>query len=296
MGNEDLGHFHEQTGALQEATEAYTRMRHDVSTMKHIEESANRLINVAIQRREWSGVLSHSTKVASLHGWEEDKHIQPYIMCAQGIAYLGQGKFHDAAIQFLNANSTVSTKLLKHITSPSDIALYGGLLALATMGRDELQHRVLDNANFRTYLEHEPQLRKAISLFVNGRYSNCLSTLEPLRVDCLLDIHMQRQVNKVFGQIRNKCIVQYFVPFSCVKLQSLEAAFTAPGEVLEDELVRMIKDGLLNARIDTKDKVRCPFTPLAPYAWLTIAPASDSCPAGSTSSVATKCARGVLSV
>lgn len=252
MGNEDIGRHFEQTGALEEAAEAFGRMRHDASTLKHIMDCTRRLVEVAIQRREWNSVVSHANKAVAMRDHEEEKHMRPYLHLVLGIGQLGLGKFQEAAEAFLTIDPT---EPMDWIASPADIATYGGLLALATMDRGLLQARTIDNPSFRYYLEHEPQIRKSISLFVNGRYSLCLESLEPLRPDVLLDIHMQRHVDTIFRMIRRKCIVQYFVPFSCVTIKTLEAEFSAQGKSMDDELVEMIQDDQLNARVDAKDRV-----------------------------------------
>lgn len=43
--------------------------------------------------------------------------------------------------------------------SPADVAVYGGLCALASFDRPELKSRVLDNIGFREFLEAAPQAR-----------------------------------------------------------------------------------------------------------------------------------------
>ena len=55
--------------------------------------------------------------------------------------------------------------------------------------------------------------------------------------------------------IRTKSIVQYFIPFSCVTLDSLNIAFAAPGTTIDKELSKMIENGELKGRIDTQNKV-----------------------------------------
>ncbi|KAG7108423.1 FK506-binding protein 4 like [Verticillium longisporum] len=95
---------------------------------------------------------------------------------------------------------------------------------------------------------------RAISLFVNGRYSACLAILNSYLADFLLDIYLQKHVKAVFALIRSKCIVQYVAPFSCVALGSLNEAFAAPGTDIQVELATMIKSGLLQARINTIDQ------------------------------------------
>lgn len=258
MGNEDLGRHYESIGDLQSAGDAYSRMRTDVSAPKHIVDVGKHLVDISVQRRDWSMVLSNLSKITGVQG-EDDRALQPYVTILQGISLMGLEKFEDAARVFLQVDPTRDSKEgteYNNIASPNDVAIYGGLLALATMDRAELQARVLDNQNFRTFLELESHIRKAISLFVNGRYSACLAILESYRADYLLDIYLQRHVPAIYSQIRSKCIVQYFAPFSCVTLSSLNDAFALPGRSIEPELVSMIRNGVLQARIDTMEKVR----------------------------------------
>ena len=259
MGNEDLGKHFESIGLLQEANDAYTRMRQDVSTPKHIMDCGMHLVSLSLQRRDWSMVLNNLGKVTGVQTSDDDKVARAYTKIVSGIALTGLGHYNEAAKSFLNTDFKVPSTQYNHIASSNDVAIYGGLLALATMDRKELQTRVLDNVSFRSFLEQEPHLRKAISLFVNGKYSSCLSILESVRNDYLLDIYLQAHVPKIYSRIRSKCIVQYFVPFSCCTIGSLEKAFAQSGESIEDELVGMIREGTLKARIDAKNRVRLAF-------------------------------------
>ncbi|GKU00910.1 cop9 signalosome complex subunit 1 [Fusarium langsethiae] len=255
MGNEDLGQHFERTGNLEAAAEAYNRMRQDVTTTKHIIDCGIHLVNVYIARRDWTMVLNNLGKIVGVQSGDEERMYQPYTKLVSGIALLGLKHYKDAANNFLQIDFALPPAQYNHIASPNDIAVYGGLLALATMERNELQTRVLDNQSFRSFLENESHIRKAISLFVNGRYSNCLAILESVRNDYLLDVYLQRHISTLYSQIRNKCIVQYFIPFSCVTLESLNKAFASEGESVETELVTMIRDGTLKAHLDAKNKL-----------------------------------------
>lgn len=265
MGNEDLGKHFESIGKLTEATDAYNKMRHDVSTTKHIFDCGMHLASVAFQRHDWATVLSNVGKIANIQTGDDEQAQQAYTKVASGVALMGLGNYYDAANTLLHTNPNVSPTEYNTVASPNDVAIYGGLLALATMDRKALQARILDNQSFRMFLEHEPHIRKAISLFVNGRYSNCLAILESVRADYLLDIYLQPHIPTIYSRIREKCIVQYFIPFSCVTLDSLDAAFGTPNQSVELELIRMIRDGSLRARIDAKSKVfSLPFTSTSP--------------------------------
>jgi COP9 signalosome complex subunit 1 len=257
MGQEDLGTHLEQIGMLKEAADSYARMRHDASTTKHIMDCSQRLVSVALQRRDWTATMTNVGKITGLQNVDEEKAMQPYIKIVTGIGQLGLNKYREAALNFLQADGSIPANTFNDIASPNDVAIFGGLLALATMDRVELQERVLDNQRFRGFLEHEPTVRKAIAQFVSGRFAACLRLLEGMRPDCLLDIYFQRHVPTIYSRIRTKCIVGYFAPFSCVTLDSLDSSFGRPDELIEDELANMIRNGALNARIDSKAKVSC---------------------------------------
>ena len=98
------------------------------------------------------------------------------------------------------------------IISPQDVAIFGGLCALAMFDRAELKtkvrrppmllfarlafspthpsclsvcpnsHQVLDNTAFKNFLELVPQVRELIADFYNSRYASCLNYLQQLRV------------------------------------------------------------------------------------------------------------------
>lgn len=256
IGHRDLGEHLEAIGDLQGASDAFVRMRPDASTQTHVLDVTKHVIRIMIHRRDWPSVLSNVNKMLSGTTCdEEQKSQQVYQKIVTGIANLSTEKFYDGARNFLEAGDPTLCQGFNSIATPNDVATYGGLLALASMDRDELQTRVLENSSFRSYLELEPHLRKAVSMFVNGRYSACLATLEAYRTDYLLDVYLQKHVAAIYSQIRKKCIIQYFIPFSCVTLDSMKAAFAQPGKPLEPELIAMIKSGKLKARINTIDQL-----------------------------------------
>ncbi|UNI16321.1 hypothetical protein JDV02_002759 [Purpureocillium takamizusanense] len=262
MGNEDLGQHFEKIGRLEAASDYYSRMRQDVSTTRHIIDCGQRLANVSLERKDWPMVLTNISKVTSLPGSNLDPATDldafAYTQTVSGLAWLGMGNYTEAAARFINVPSEVLTKpsIISNLATPSDIVTYGSLTALASLDRYHLQKNCLNCPMFRPLFEAEPHLRKAISHFVNGRYSSCLSTLESARTEYLLDIHLHKHIPALFALIRSKCITQYLVPFSCATIQSLDAAFGKPGQSIEPELVEMIRSGKLNARIDSKEKVR----------------------------------------
>ncbi|KAI1435754.1 26S proteasome subunit RPN7-domain-containing protein [Xylaria sp. CBS 124048] len=257
IGHRDLGEHLESIGDLSGAAEAYVKMRPDASTVSHIVDVGKHILSVLVQKRDWTAVLTNANKimVPSTTTEEGPATEQTFQKVVAGLAYLSSGSYAEAARCFLDAGDPAICQRHNDVINSNDVATYGGLLALATMDREELQHRVLDNSSFRNYLELEPHIRKAVSMFVNCRYSACLQLLESYRSDYLLDLYLQKHVASIFSLIRRKCIVQYIIPYSCVTLDTMREAFGKSGEDLEAELISMIKSGVLNARINTIDKL-----------------------------------------
>ncbi|KAL9063990.1 MAG: hypothetical protein Q9157_008001 [Trypethelium eluteriae] len=227
MGSEDLGNFAYSTGDFASAAKAYTRMRDYATLPKHIAEMTLHQTLVALAQHQWMPAASHLTKLRTLHPSlaPADKPKFDHIGYAlAGLAELAGRNYRDAAMLFLRADPQVFTAAAgqpgsagepvagvvwpRAVLTPNDVAVYGGLSALASMSRAELQARVLDSSTFRSFLELEPHVRRAMAFFVNAKYAQCLSTLEAYRGDWLLDVYLQPLVGEMFAMVRQKCILR----------------------------------------------------------------------------------------
>jgi len=68
------------------------------------------------------------------------------------------------------------------VISANDVATYGSLCALATFDRIALRTKILQNSDFKQYLEQEPTMREIIEAFYNSNYKICLETLDRIKV------------------------------------------------------------------------------------------------------------------
>jgi COP9 signalosome complex subunit 1 len=263
MGNEDLGHFYFDRGDYSTAQKAYMKMREHCTSNKHLADMTLRLVYVSIAQKSWLGVQTNLAKVeaAQLKGDDKTK-LEPIVSACNGLAHMAISQFREAATHFLKtspayltAEPAANITWQKDVISANDVAVYGGLCALASMDRSDLQNKVLANSEFRNFLELEPHIRRAINLFCNSKYSACLEVLEGYRNDYLLDVYLSKVLNTIYSRIRTKSIVQYFIPFSCVTLDEMASKFPASGFRIEDELENMINDGTLDARIDLVDRL-----------------------------------------
>lgn len=265
MGYIDLGLHLQHIGDLPNANKAFARMRDYCTTPSNVAEMSFYIIHASVEQGNWLAVQSNVQKIRSINLKPGDaEKAQAKLSAVMGLAQLSSGNYRDAANSFLSTDprmlqarldDPLDPEAYNEILTPNDIAVYGGLCALASMTRNELQSRVLENSNFRNYLELEPHIRRAISFFVSSKYSSCLSILESYKPDYLLDLHLQRRVPEIYFQVRSKAIVQYFIPFSCVTLATLASAFHVSEQRIEHELFDMINRGSLEARIDLEDRV-----------------------------------------
>ena len=265
MGYDDLGQHYHRIGDLANATKAYAKMRENCTLPSHIATMSFHIINVSVDQGNWLAVQSNVLKARSLNQKPADaERASAKLSSAMGLAQLASRSYKDAAMSFVTCDSRMVQARLDNpddeeayneILTPNDIAVYGGLCALASMNRSELQKHVLENSKFRNYLELEPHIRRAISFFVSSKYSSCLSILESYKADYLLDLHLQRHVPELYSQVRTKSIVQYFIPFSSVTLKALTSAFHTDELQIQNELIDMIRKGLLDACIDLEHQV-----------------------------------------
>ena len=299
MGQEDIATHHLITGGpapdpsnpqslntsgYNAAYQAFGRMRDFCTTPIHVASMNLRLVYTALlqavsAQQQGMAATAHLNAAHTNAGRlrtigvkeEEQSKLNPISHAVSGIAQLGTGNYKYAANSFLNTPFDYHTLGTVHgadfcrtVASANDLAIYGGLTALATYDRNELIDKVL-GGNFRPFLELEPHMRKAISLYTTAKYQACLDTLKRYYSDWRLDVFLgapasafagpggETHVDCLFGMIRKKSITAYFRSFSEVSLDSLATTFPPTSShptAMEDEVLSMIESGQLDARLD----------------------------------------------
>lgn len=157
MGHNDLGDFHCERGDFQAALKCYVRTRDYCTTSKHTISMCMNVIKVSIHMGNFTHVSNYVTKAESTPD-VSDGVLQAQLRCAAGLALLESKKFKLAARKFLDASTELGNQF-NQVLSPQDVALYGGLCALATSDRQELKTKLVENTGFRAFLELFPQVR-----------------------------------------------------------------------------------------------------------------------------------------
>ncbi|KAK8693516.1 hypothetical protein V6N13_071098 [Hibiscus sabdariffa] len=253
MGYNDFGDFYYAHGALGDAFKSYARTRDYCTTSKHIIQMCLSAILVSIEMGQFTHVTSYVSK-AEQTPEALDPPTTSKLHCAAGLAHLETKKYKLAARKFLEVGPELGNSY-SEVIAPQDVATYGGLCALASFDRTELKNKVIDNINFRNFLELVPEVRELINDFYSSHYASCLEYLGNLKSNLMLDIHIYDHVETLYDQIRSKALIQYTHPFVSVDMQMMADAFKTSVAGLEKELESLIADNQIQARIDSHNKI-----------------------------------------
>uniref|UniRef100_A0A672FVI2 COP9 signalosome complex subunit 1 n=1 Tax=Salarias fasciatus TaxID=181472 RepID=A0A672FVI2_SALFA len=255
-------------GDLSNALKCYSRARDYCTSAKHVINMCLNVIKVSVYLQNWSHVLSYVNKaestpeIAEVSGAPRRSRAQQQLppltgggvsLCVSGLAELASRKYKPAAKCFLQASFDHCD--CPELLSPSNVAVYGGLCALATFDRQELQRNVISSSSFKLFLELEPQIRDIIFKFYESKYASCLKLLDEMKDNLLLDMYLAPHVKTLYSQIRNRALIQYFSPYVSADMTKMAQAFNTTVAALEDELTQLILEGLINARIDSHSKI-----------------------------------------
>ena len=257
-GHDDLGDHYLNCGDLPNALKCYSRARDYCTSGKHVVNMCLNVIKVSIYLQNWSHVLSYVSKAESTPNFAEGSGkdanlaIVTRLKCAAGLAELATKKYKSAAKNFLQASFDHCD--FPEMISSNNVAMYGGLCALATFDRSELKN-VISSSSFKLFLELEPQLRDIIFKFYESKYASCLKLMDEIRDNLLLDMYIAPHVNALYTQIRNRALVQYFSPYMSADMRVMATAFNRTVIALENEIMQLILDGQIQARIDSHNKI-----------------------------------------
>lgn len=64
------------------------------------------------------------------------------------------------------------------IITPSDVAIYGSLCALASLSRGAIKAQLIQSETFTMYLEQEPYVRELVEAYLANKFKVVLDLLE----------------------------------------------------------------------------------------------------------------------
>ena len=187
------------------------------------------------------------------------------LKAASGLAYLASGNF------LLAAKALTTLGIVEewgNLCSLEDIALYGGLVGLATLPRSVLL-TVLDSPS----MELVPKIRECLGMYCRADYRGSMNILSELRPLLELDVHLAPRLTQLMLEIRNKALVDYLKPYKRVSIPTMAATFSMECSDLVTILATLIgsnqiqgsrincatqtleKDAPLNSQLETQRQV-----------------------------------------
>jgi len=232
------------------SSEAIIRLRHaqEYSSDRHQSDVTLSLAILCLEDQSYSMVQNfREINDKNPNDWVYDSKLK----CARALGYLGQGKFHDAAVSLLGVKHVDFTQQLNSVLSAEDIALYGGLLGMIMLDREDIEKMVQIEA-WRERLELVPFLRDAIRCYMRAEYGECLRLVDNLKGWIMLDLFLSPHVDTLWKMMRDKCIVQYFQPYMSLSLTTMKDEFGFDSvDELEDAVALLIESNrIIGARID----------------------------------------------
>jgi len=258
-GHDDLGDHYLDCGDLSNALKCYSRARDYCTTGRHVINMCVNVIRVSVYLQNWSHVTSYVNKAMATPDFSEARSAEHHAMvmrlnCCAGLAELATRNYKAAAKAFIGANLDHCMEM-GDLMSTQNMATIGGLCALATFDRGDLYKQVIASSSFKLFLELDPQLREVISNFHGSKYGKCLSLLDEMKDNLMLDMYLAPHVSALYAMIRNRSLVQYFSPYLSADLKLMACSFNTTVNKLENELMSLILDGQIQARIDSHNKV-----------------------------------------
>lgn len=205
---------------------------------------------LSLQTTSVQNVLSYVDKAERLK--VATPSVKYQLKCYESLAHLAKKNFKKAATGFVNLEYS-HYQSIKGLITKEDIAIYGGITALAEFSRAELK-ALLWNTNFKLYLEEAPDIQALLQYFYNSKYKELLNLLKKMEDRLRVDMYMSKSVDDLCQMIRKKSIIQYFTPYEVVDLETMAETFVTDVPSLEKEISKMVIDQSLSARIDSHNK------------------------------------------
>ncbi|KXN81035.1 COP9 signalosome complex subunit 1 [Leucoagaricus sp. SymC.cos] len=292
MAHRDLAEFFRSIGEYQQSLRHHTKSREFCATSQHVLDMCLSVLELLMEQRNYghlstyvfkaeaaldatavaavnaggSGTTPTSTVGPSAAGASganvkkktptEREIVQSRLELASALSYLGQGSYEKAAQSFLRIGSAKELgDWIGKLITPSDIAIYGTLCALASMSRAAIKAQLLDNAVFGVYIEQEPYIRELLEAYINSNFKTALELLSRYSTRHYVDIHLSQHVTDLTIKIKNSAVVLYFQPFASIKLGRMGEAFGWTVDMVEQHVVNLIQSGEIQGRVDSQNKV-----------------------------------------
>jgi COP9 signalosome complex subunit 1 len=247
----NIGDYSYERGNLEDAMKSYYRCR-DYCTMPwHLDEMYESVFNVSADLDEFATVGYASQSRTAQGG---DAPVRPLgaerKQVSSAMASLRQKDYAGAARALLDLKS-FSEAVFPTLISCQDISVYGTVLAVATLSREDLRNISSSGHPFRQYIEFVPCMKSFLDNFLEGRYLNVMETCRLLGQQLQFDIIFSRHLNAVIALIIDKVFLQFVQPYEALDLTKMASGLNMPVDEVVSHLSGLIASDRILAKLDT---------------------------------------------
>lgn len=199
----DLGDHYLTCGDKPNALRCYLQGLDYCTSGSDVVNMCLKVIKVSMFLEAWSNVSIYVSKaLATLDCTEGNAEIVSKLKCAAGLACLARKDYRAAAEHFVEVSFEYCP--FSDLISSNHVAVYGGLCALATFDRKEMQKLIISNSTFKSFLELEPKLQDAIQKYYELHYEAGAQYLNENRGDLSHDMSIAPHLDLLYTMIRDR--------------------------------------------------------------------------------------------
>ncbi|KAJ3135574.1 cop9 signalosome complex subunit [Physocladia obscura] len=271
-------------GDLASALKTYSRSRDFCSTPRHVQDMCLLVVHVSLLLLNYPSVLSYVVKaestpdaagasaptatanqnqpaVSANQSQGPDRQLfQAKLKLYAALVHLDAAHYSQALAALLAITVSPDVfSLWNEVVSAADVAHLIVVLGLATLSRADLHSKILLSPQVRAFIDLTPDpalLHSTIlAAFYSAQYSTALTALASLKQILLLDLYLNPHVDALMKLIRRRAVVLYIEPFDVVDLPRMATAFVCHVDAIEKEVVGLIQEGAILARVDSHNKI-----------------------------------------
>ena len=190
------------------------------------------------------------------HGQPSNTHQQQHIIAdkllvASALERLAYGDYREAASKFRLVCSNRNSWEWGTLIAPEDIATYAAVTSMATASRQVL----IDWMEQPEALEFlAPALKDAMfQLATRANYAAAWKRLRQWKFQLEMDVFLSPHVHNLFIEIRESCILDYWVPYDKVHISQMALDLDIPEGELVPLVEHLLCRGVIkNCRVDCR--------------------------------------------
>lgn len=125
-----------------------------------------------------------------------------------GIVYLDERNYLEALNSFLLCDLKNYENLSNEVLNVDNVITYVIFCFLISFHPKKMNNLIIKNSNFELFFKKETKLNKALKKFLNYEYEDCLSILEHLKNNFLLDVYLSPHVDYFFLKIKTDSLLE----------------------------------------------------------------------------------------